>query len=119
MGKLPDAPQIELENLSTIGAKTDDAVPNSLLPESGWRTTSVHTEQATRKGARNSGFSIQEKQVNTATGEVRVQHSVVNDTGEVVDGPHSRPYYKPRSGADDGPHSRPNYEPKSRVNDGS
>lgn len=69
----------------------------ALADEGGeWIVKSAHTEKATRKGGRKTGSSIQEILENPATGQTKVQHTVYDDAGRVVDGPHPRPNYKPR-----------------------
>lgn len=65
--------------------------------EGDFVTESVHTEPSTRMGGRQSGVSIQEQQVSPTTGETRVQHTVLDDRGRVVDD-HTRPNYSARRG---------------------
>ena len=62
-----------------------------------WRRISEHAENATRKGARNAGASVQEIYENMQTGERIIRHTVIDDVGKVVDD-HFRPNYKPRAG---------------------
>jgi hypothetical protein len=46
-----------------------------------WKLVGAFTEQASRKGARNTGVSIQEVYKNVDTGETIIKHTVVNDKG--------------------------------------
>jgi hypothetical protein len=78
-----------LDELSQVAKSADEGV---------WELVSAHAERATRRGARKSGVSIQEIYRNTVSGQRRITHTVVNDAGRVVDGPHYRPFYKPRVG---------------------
>ena len=80
------------------GAKLAGKAKKCALADEGgeWVVKSAHTEMATRKGGRKTGSSIQEILENPATGQTKVQHTVYDDTGRIVDGPHPRPNYKPR-----------------------
>jgi hypothetical protein len=103
-----------------LAGRTDSAMPpsgsrttTSLSPSAGrpfrdrikdyqqdpskWEIISMHTKPATRRGARQSGVSIQIQYRNRDTGETIWRHQVIDDRGRVVDD-HFRPYYKPRVG---------------------
>jgi hypothetical protein len=79
---------------------TGIGVPNVWTSQLGkdWRIVSAHTERSIRRGGRQGGVSIQEIYENILTGERIIVHTVLNDKGQVVDGPHTRPFFKPRDG---------------------
>jgi RHS repeat-associated protein len=85
-------------SLSTsAGRPFRDRIKDYQQDPSRWEIISMHTEPATRRGARQSGVSIQIQYRNRDTGEIIWRHQVIDDRGRVVDD-HFRPYYKPRVG---------------------
>lgn len=62
-----------------------------------WKRVSAHAEEATRKGARKAGASVQEVFENRDNGTRIVRHTVLDDKGRVVE-QHYRPDYKPPKG---------------------
>lgn len=58
-----------------------------------WRSAGAFVEPS-----RSGGVSIQEKFVNVHTGEHFWRHTVTNDRGDVVDGPHPRRYFSDHFG---------------------
>lgn len=82
-------------------------MPDDIRPEveghpEEWEVVSVHTEKASRKGARRQGVSTQTIFRNKKTGKTVVKHTVTDDRGRIVDD-HFRRHYRPRDGdLDDG-----------------
>jgi hypothetical protein len=62
-----------------------------------WEEVSVHTERATRRGARQRGVSIQRVYKHKRTGETIVRHTVIDDRGQIADD-HYRRDFRPRVG---------------------
>jgi hypothetical protein len=60
-----------------------------------WQPISVHTDKASRKGARRQGVSTQTIYRHRVSKETLVRHTVIDDRGQIVDD-HFRPDYKPR-----------------------
>ncbi len=61
-----------------------------------FRLIGAFTEPATNRRARG-GVSIQELFQN-ADGDQVIRHTVLDRNGNLIDGPHPRPFYKPRGG---------------------
>ena len=102
---LSDLPNQVATELYTFGATGSPFAYGQLTRGSGapapastgFQRMSAHIERATRRGARQSGVSIQEIYENPATGERFIRHTVADDAGRVVH-QDTRSFYRPRAG---------------------